>query len=198
MTFNKMDCIDYIAKWLAKSLKGPNSYLPHVKIVSLRVAKKFISYIDDGYVTNIQDLIDIEIQKLKANADKVTEEARKASNENTLGLRDDILSELHIADEQSKIDERKTNSEVAKMDAETRRIEAETRRIRAAAESEARVTEADARLIKAISHLKQYGGNVIAKRDNLDDMINFNQESDPDIPSIEEDEKPEEDIDETS
>lgn len=191
MTF-EMDCIEFIAKWVARSLQGPKGYLPHVKIASLTVAQKFMSYLDEGVVTDLQKLKDIEFQKLQGEADKVTAEAQEASNRATLGFSRDKISQLEREKKQAEIDEKNANTQAAIMDAETRRMDAETRRIEAETkqnEADTRrrieVEEANARLKEAISILKLHGGAVFARRDGLRDIISFNQGADLDVLSIE-------------
>jgi hypothetical protein len=169
-----------IVKFVGQAIVTPTKWLLwRTRIATLSVAETVLDLLKLGLVSDIRRIKEADLQTIEAEKDekKATAqlrlaEAQEASNRATLAKRKDVLAQAEKA---------KKAAEAAKVQAEADaiRMDAETRRIRA-------VTEGQARLLESISRLRQEGGDVYFREENLVEILRL------ELPAPEKDESQQE------
>jgi hypothetical protein len=172
MTLKGSETGEILVRLIAKATDGPASLVRATCVATLTVAEYIVSCIDCRIASDIHDIKQSLLQKIKAEGDTAIADVKKkladaanATNRATLHKRKDRVAKAKRA--QLEAQAAKTQAE-----AEATRTNAEAERLRAEAEAQARLIEAKSRFVEAIAGLRQQGGDVFFDREALHKMLN--------------------------
>jgi hypothetical protein len=171
MTAKSPDIGEILEKLIAKAIDGPAALVRALCVATLSVAEYIVSCIDCGIASDIHDIKESLLHKIKAEGATATADAKKklaeaidATNQATLHKRNGRIAQAELA-------QREAGAAKTRAEADATRGDAETRRLQAEAEAKARLTEAKASFVEAVAKLRQEGGNIFFDREALENML---------------------------